>query len=578
MKKTFINLKKVYKYGKKYKKYLITMFITWIIGILLNVLCPLWEAKFVVIFTSSMIKQAVLMSMLLFLLNIFRRFNDALMRKCNQHFTDGVSRNIKMDLGRKILNLTQFELDSNSSGTFISRLTSDSKVLSGVFSSSMGRLSGFISVIGIFVAILIIDYRVFIFYVLSSIILCCLHYIKENLLAKHTEKSLTQYDKVHSFAGELVRGSRDIKMLYAKDSFLSEFDKNIQNQSQINIEKRNKEVTWNLIIDIISDFFSLLAIVLILLLVKNKTLSIAMAFTLYNYRSFVLFDFMGVVSSMISEFKNFNIMSDRVFEVLDGEKFSKEHFGNTHIDNVEGNIEFKDVVFSYNDENRILNKLNLKIDANKTYGIVGKSGEGKTTIFNLICKLYNHQSGKIFIDGNDINDLDEESIRGNITIINQNPYIFNLSIKENLKLVKKDATDKEIKEVCRLACLDEFIEKLPDKYDTVVGEGGVTLSGGQRQRLAIARALIQKTKIILFDEATSALDNETQDKIQQAINNLKDDYTVVIIAHRLSTIRNCDTIFYMEDGAISSNGTHEELIKKCSGYKRLYKYELKGNE
>lgn len=223
----------------------------------------------------------------------------------------------------------------------------------------------------------------------------------------------------------------------------------------------------------------------------------------------------------------------------------------------------------------MLKNLNLKIDANKTYGIVGKSGEGKTTMFNLLCKLYNCESGKITIDGIDIDELDEESIRGNITIISQNPYIFNLSIKDNLRLVKKDITDKEIEEACNLACLNEFIESLPDTYDTVVGEGGVTLSGGPRQRLAIARALIQKTKIILFDEATSALDNETQNNIQQAINNLREDYTIVIIAHRLSTIMNCDNIFFMQNGNIACEGTHYELLKKCKSYKELYEYKIK---
>ena len=161
----------------------------------------------------------------------------------------------------------------------------------------------------------------------------------------------------------------------------------------------------------------------------------------------------------------------------------------------------------------------------------------------MLCKLYSINSGSIFIDGKDINTLDEKSIRGNITIINQNPYIFNMSIKDNLRLVKKDVTNKEIIDACKLACLDEYIETLPDKYDTIVGEGGVNLSGGQRQRLAIARALIQNTKIILFDEATSALDNETQSKIQTAIDNLKGNYTIIIIAHRLSTIVNCNKIF-----------------------------------
>ena len=193
----------------------------------------------------------------------------------------------------------------------------------------------------------------------------------------------------------------------------------------------------------------------------------------------------------------------------------------------------------------------------------------------MLCKLYDIDSGKILIDGKNIEDLDEESIRNNITIISQNPYIFNISIRDNLRLVKRNLTNKEMIHACKLACLDEFIESLPNKYDTIVGEGGVTLSGGQRQRLAIARAFVQNTKIILFDEATSALDNETQGLIQAAINNMKDKYTILIIAHRLSTIINADRIMLIEDGKVTAEGSHKELMKKSKIYKQLYELELK---
>ena len=182
------------------------------------------------------------------------------------------------------------------------------------------------------------------------------------------------------------------------------------------------------------------------------------------------------------------------------------------------------------------------------------------------------------LDGIDINELDENSIRNNITIISQNPYIFNMSIRDNLRLVKSDLTDKEMRRACKLACLDDFIETLPEKYETVVGESGVTLSGGQKQRLAIARAFVQKTEIILFDEATSALDNETQSKIEEAISNLQKDYTILMIAHRLSTIVNCDTIYFIEDGQVLAKGTHQTLLKNCPAYKKLYETELKAQK
>ena len=193
----------------------------------------------------------------------------------------------------------------------------------------------------------------------------------------------------------------------------------------------------------------------------------------------------------------------------------------------------------------------------------------------MLDKLYTVDQGEILIDGININKLDKSSIRDNISIINQSPYIFNFSIKENLSLVKKDATMEEIIEVCKIAKLHDYIMTLSNGYDTLVGESGVMLSGGQKQRLAIARALLKKTEIILFDEATSALDNETQKEIQEAINSMKGEYTILIIAHRLSTVIGSDRIFVIDDGEKVAEGSHKELMATNELYKKLYKTELK---
>ncbi len=574
MKETFSNLKRVYKkYGKEYKSSLVKIFIFSLFGIFTNICIPLLSAKFIISFTDSKFEQAIYMSLAILGVYAIENIKILLIRKHNQVFRRGTVRSIQMSLGREILSLEQETLDSNSSGTFIQRLTNDTEKMSRIFTNGMVIIIKFLSAIGSFIAILIIDYHMFLYYFIASLVLTILNYVKNEKVGEKDKEFRKESDKVAGLTGELVRGARDIKMLYAKESFMKNLDERIIIQNEKNFEMRNIDMNYNLFIGYIKMILEFASVLLLVALIRNNILTVAVAIALYNYRNTVLTNFMDIVSELLEECKNFNISSDRVFSIVNNKEFKKEKFGTEEIKKIDGNFEFKNVKFGYNDT-LVLNGLNLKINSGKTYGLVGKSGSGKTTIFNLLNKLYNVNSGNILIDGKDINNLDEKSIRGNITIISQSPYIFNMSIRDNLKLVKNDVSDEEIAKACELACLDDYINTLPDKYDTVVGEGGVNLSGGQRQRLAIARALIQDTKIILFDEATSALDNETQSKIQKAIDNLKGDYTIIIIAHRLSTIVNCDKIFILEEGKISDSGTHKKLFESNKYYKQLCKTEL----
>ena len=574
MKETFVNLKKVYKeYGREHKYALIKIFIFSLFGIVTNICIPLLSAKFIISFTDSKFKQAIYMSLIILIIYFVEGIKILLIRKNNQIFRRGTVRNIQMSLGREILKLEQSTLDSNSSGTFIQRLTGDTEKMSRIFTNGMVIIIKFLSAIGSFIAILIIDWHMFFYYVFTSLILSLFNYVKNEKVGEKDKEFRKESDKVAGLTGELVRGARDIKMLYAKESFMENLDDKIIVQNEKNFEMRNIDMNYNLFIGYAKSIFEFVAIILLIILIKNNILTVAVAIALYNYRTTVLTNFMDIVSELLEECKNFNISSERVFSIINNKDYKKEEFGIKTLENIEGNFEFKNVSFGYN-ENLVLKEMNFKIRNGETIGFIGKSGSGKTTIFNLLCKLYNINSGEILIDDNNINELDEKSIRGNITIISQNPYIFNMSIRDNLNLVKSQVTDDEIKQACQLACLDDYIDTLPNKYDTVLGEGGVNLSGGQRQRLAIARALIQNTKIILFDEATSALDNETQSKIKKAIDNLKGEYTIIIIAHRLSTIVNCDRIFILDDGKISDMGSHEQLLKNNQYYKKLCETEL----
>ncbi|MBQ6502803.1 MAG: ATP-binding cassette domain-containing protein, partial [Flexilinea sp.] len=221
----------------------------------------------------------------------------------------------------------------------------------------------------------------------------------------------------------------------------------------------------------------------------------------------------------------------------------------------------------------VVKDMSFTIPAGSVTALVGKSGCGKTTVFRLISKLLEATEGTVRLDGVDIRTLDKDSIRENLTVVSQNPYLFHMTIRENLRLVKRDVTEEEMKEVCRLVVMDEEISHMPEGYDTLIGEGGVNLSGGQRQRLAIARGILRDCRILLFDEATSALDNITQSRVQKAVENIRGARTIVMIAHRLSTVINADRILFMEDGRILDQGTHPELLARCDAYRALYEAE-----
>lgn len=366
-------------------------------------------------------------------------------------------------------------------------------------------------------------------------------------------------------------------MLNAEGSFIKELNSRI---IDLNSQRyKTDEISRNYILfsASITDIFSTGNIILCVFLITQNMLTIPNALVINNYLG-RLTSIVYFVSQLMEKIKDFNLSSERVFSIMDSQEFTKERFGLKHLGKAYGDFEFKNVTFGYKDGQDIIKNMSFKINANSTVAFVGKSGAGKTTVFSLLCKMYDIKKGDITIDGISIKDLDKDSIRGNITIISQNPYIFNMSIRDNLRLVKDDLTDEEMKKACKTACLDKFINSLPDGYDTIVGEGGVNLSGGERQRLAIARALVQKTEIILFDEATSALDNETQASIKKAIDNMKNEYTILIIAHRLSTVIDSDRILLVDDGKIVAEGTHKELLKNSEEYRHLYDAELKTDE
>lgn len=578
MKTTIKNLKKVYDYGKEYRKNLYAFTIITLLFIFVSVIYPMFTARQLTALTNEDYKGLIIATLIVFGFDILNGIKTLVIKRNTQIFFRGVFKKLQLAVSKEILKIKVKELDNNSSGVFIERLNEDCKELSHIFTIGMGNVTSILTNIGIFAAVFIINKMVFFFYIFAASCIAYLNIVKVRAVNEKDKELRHKREENMGLTAELVRGVRDIKMLNASASFLNTLEKSINEVSEKVYAMRNTHMNYNFAITVVGSIFEVLLVIILIYLLINHSVTIALAIVLYSYRNNILGNLMYAVANLLEELKDFNLSCNRVFSLLESKEFKKEQFGSKHLEKVNGDFEFKDVVFGYNKDRTVLNKLSFNVKANETVGFVGKSGSGKTTIFNLLCKMYDIDDGEIKIDGYNINTLDEDSIRGNITIISQNPYIFNMSIRDNLKLVKDDLTDKEMIEACKIACLDDFVNTLPNKYDTVIGEGGVTLSGGERQRLAIARAFIQKTEIILFDEATSALDNETQSKIATALNNLKREYTILIIAHRFSTIVNCDKIYYISNGKVIDSGTHSELLKTCNEYKHLYESEIKYNK
>lgn len=567
------NIKFVWRYSKSEKKRIIIYFILSLFNIVASIIFPFISAKIIVNLTDNNIEQFIYMGGILLSAYLIGDTISYFKSKLYEKIFRQIYINIQSNLGAEILKLNNKTLEENGSGMFIQRLVGDTRNISSIFTDLNKYINGIISNIGVMVTYFILSKAMFMFVLIAFTIRLIIEVLRINTYNKNDKEYRKSNDTMTGFTGEIVRGAEDIKMLNGEESFLKELRNKFET---LNIERYKMENT-NLSYLIVRWYWAeisyFLMILIIGLSINSGSMTIAVGVVIFNFGNRYN-NLVQNITGFHELMKKFNLSATRIFDIFEDSKYEKEVFGEKHLSNVNGNFEFKNVSFKY-DKNKVLKNCNLKVTANETVAFVGKSGAGKTTIFNLLCKMYDNYKGTITIDGINIRELDKDSIRGNITIVSQNPYIFNMSIKDNLRLVKQDLTDKEMRDACKMACLDDYIESLPNKYDTIVGEGGITLSGGQKQRLAIARAFVQKTEIILFDEATSALDNETQAKIQQAIDNLQKEYTILIIAHRLSTIQNADRILMLDDGQIIAEGNHKQLLKSCKQYKELYDTEIK---
>lgn len=514
---------------------------------------------------------AVAVLLLIYIINfidslIFDRYGRIYMEKCANNIMEKIGCAVYEKVG--LLPARAFE--EKSSGEFINRITNDSSTIADSFRQIL-RIT-----ISLFTCAIVFIYICFNSWVvaLEVIIYLVLFYIISHKYLpsiKEKQKEINkEKDRAVAEVSESVRGIREIRALGIRKSMNDNF-KNIVRNIYFKINKQMiTERNYNAWIYILNCTLEFVIFTTCIVLIINKTGSFAffMAMTYYVYRFMNTIELMMNLSTSIQKMK---VSIERLSEILDNKLYKDEKFGIVSKTDILGNIEFKNITFKYpNEEKEIFEEFNLTIPTGKKVAIVGKSGQGKTTIFNLLLRYFDSDTGVILVDDIPIEDFTEDSLRENIAIIRQEPFIFNKTILENLKIIDPYMSLKKIRNACKLAEIDEYIMSLPNKYDTMIGEGGINLSGGQKQRLAIARALLKNSKIILFDEATSALDNDNQSKIKQAIDNLVKDHTIIIVAHRLSTIIDADVIYLIDGGKVVASGTHKLLLKKSMIYKNLY--------
>ena len=507
-------------------------------------------------------------------------FDGIVLHKANSmlyKIESSLTRKLGFNAYKKALNLPAVAYEKYSSGEIINRITNDADTLSFAFGRLLNMISSIIASLIIIVYVFINSWIIGLYILfLVGILFIVIGIFNPKMKKVHKERKAEQ-DKFTSLTTESIRGIREIKTLGVKDSLINNMIDIIKVIFNKSTEEIDIQMRFNIITRFIKSILEVGTFILCVILLYKGMISLTffIAMTYYVYRYMWLIE---NLNDFTQTYQKTVVSIGRVNDILENRLYKDDEFGKIKLDKIKGEIEFKNVKFAYPEEDNILTGLNLKLVPNKKIAIVGKSGQGKSTLFNLITRIFDANDGEIFLDGINIKDIDEESLRKNISVIRQEPFVFNRTIRENFELINKDIKIDKIRKYTKMAYLDDYIMSLPKKYDTILGEGGVNLSGGQKQRLSIARALSKNSKVLLFDEATSALDNQSQGYIKRAIDELVKNHTVIIIAHRLSTIIDADIIYVIDDGKVVASGSHNKLLKTNEIYKNLYEKESLNSE
>ena len=489
-----------------------------------------------------------------------------------------VQRDVQVDMFNSLIRADTKLVDNKHSGKFITNLTNDVGMITNLISTAILNLfKDSLTLIGLLAVMFYQNWKLSI----VAIIMIPLASIAARVLGKRMGKVTTQQMNeagvLNSYLIEVFKNHRLTKIFQKEEYEKDRANKFINKLKEISKKINEVLVRTSPIMEFLTGIMIACLILISAKLIANEELEIS------NFFSFLAA--MMLAYQPVRSLATLNLAiqqglsgAKRVLPIIDEVPEVKDRKNALNLNVNSGKINFDNVKFRYsNQESSILNSISLNLPGKKMTALVGHSGAGKSTILNLIPRFYNVDEGDIKIDDQSINNCTLFSLRKNISLVSQDTTLFDDTIKNNISYANLDATQKEIEEAAKYSFADEFISKLPKKYDTIIGENGVRLSGGEKQRLSIARAILKKSPIILLDEATSSLDAETEDKIQKAITFLTKGRTTIVIAHRLSTILNSDKIYVIDQGEVVGEGKHDDLLLQSNVYKNFYEKQIKKN-
>jgi len=485
-----------------------------------------------------------------------------------------IIKNIQTLMAKKFLLSDISHITKKHSGKYLSNFTSDTGVLFGVLTGVVVTL--FKETFTLIALLGLMFYHDWQLSLLAIIMIPIAAFSSRNLgkkMGKKVNISLEASDKFMKFLSEMIKGSWLIKIYQKEEEELKRISMVIDERFKAIRKVEQTRLGAGPIMEIISA----IAIAIVVFFAGYR--SMQGAITLGEFVSFLAALMLAYQPVRALAGINIGIQegisaAKRIYEIIDqkNEIYHDENAPSLKLN--KASIEFKNISFTYPDGTHALKNLCAKIEGGTKVGLVGISGSGKTTFLNLIPRFFHLKNGSILIDNQNINDINLNSLRKEISLVSQDVILFDDTIRANILYGNAFASNEEIIKACKFAAAQDFVEKLPNKYETIIGENGIKLSGGQKQRLSIARAILKNSSIILLDEATSSLDSESESVIQKAIENLTKNKTTIIIAHRLSTVMNCDKILVFENGQIIEEGKHEFLVNNSSAYKKLYEKQI----